>query len=133
MYVYDVYQHPRFGTEAVRRGFSWSAFLVPSVWAVRRGLGWTTTWLVVASGLMFDLAELSSLWVREPVWQIPILGLLIVVFGLLPGFIGYRWHASRLREDKYTFKCTVAADCRRQAIRSANDNTFSEHILIAAA
>ena len=132
MRVFDVYQHPRYGTEAVRRGFSWFAFLVPSVWAVRRGLGWTTTLLVVASGLMFDLAELSTLWVKSFAWQFPILGLLVIVFGLIPGFIGYRWHAKRLKDEEFTLKCTVLAQGRRQAIRSAGTEHFSEHIRIAA-
>ena len=133
MRVFDIYQHPRYGLEAVRRGFSWYAFLIPSVWAVRRGLGWTTTLLVVASTLMFDLAELTGLWIHSPLWQLPILGLLIVLFGLIPGFIGYRWHASRLKDEKFTHKCTVVADCRRQAIQAANDDHFAGKILIAAA
>lgn len=132
MRVFDIYQHPRYGTEAVRRGFSWFAFLVPSVWAVRRGLGWTTTFLVAASGTVFDLAELSTLWVNSPAWQFPILGLLFLVFGLVPGFIGYRWHAKRLQDNKFTLKCTVVANGRRQAIRSANDNRFVDNIHIAA-
>jgi hypothetical protein len=133
MRVFDIYQHPRYGLEAVRRGFSWTAFLVPSVWAVRRGLGWTTTLLVVASTVMFDLAEISSLWIHNPMLQIPIMALLIVMFGLLPGFIGYRWHARRLKDEHFTLKCTVVADGRRQAIRSANDDRYSGEVLVASA
>ncbi len=133
MRVFDIYQHPRYGTQAVRRGFSWYAFLMPSVWAVRRGLGWTTTLLVAASTLLFDLAEISSLLVNNSIWQLPILGLLFVLFGLVPGFIGYRWHARRLEDEKFTLKCTVLAECRRQAIRSANDDTYAGNVRIAAA
>ena len=133
MHVFDIYQHPSYGLEAVRRGFSWSAFLIPSVWAVRRGLGWTTTLLVAASTLMFDLAELSSFLIKNPLWQIPILCLLFVMFGLIPGFIGYRWHAKRLQDEKFTLKCNVVADCRRHAIRSASNENFAGKVFIAAA
>ena len=133
MRVFDIYQHPRYGLEAVRRGFSWSAFLIPSVWAVRRGLGWVTVLLVVASTLMFDIAELGSLWVQTPIIQLPLLALLIMLFGLLPGFIGYRWHARRLTDEQFILKCTVVADCRSQAIRSANDDRYVGQILVAAA
>ena len=132
MRVFDIYQHPRHGTEAVRRGFSWFAFLVPSIWAVRRGLGWTTTILVVTSGTMFDLAELSMVWVQSLAWQLPLLALLVVLFGLIPGFIGYRWHAHRLQDQKFTLKCTVLAQGRRQAIRSAKDNRFSGQVHVAS-
>jgi len=133
VYVFDIYQHPRYGLEAVRRGFSWSAFLVPSVWAVRRGLGWTTTLLVVASGLMIDLAELIGLLMTNPVWQLAVLGVLLVFFGLVPGFVGYRWHATRLKKEKFTLKCTVLADCRRQALRSASNDSYAGNIRVAAA
>jgi hypothetical protein len=133
VHVFDIYQHPRYGLEAVRRGFSWYAFLVPSLWAVRRGLGWTTTLLVVASTVMFDLAELSGFLFKNPLYQIPVLCLLLVVFGLMPGFVGYRWHARHLQEEEFTLKCTVVADCRRQAIRSASNDNFAGKIQIAAA
>ena len=72
-------------------------------------------------------------FVKNPLLQIPILCLLFVIFGLVPGFIGYRWHARHLREEKFTLKCTVVADCRRQAIRSASNDGFAGKILIAAA
>jgi len=81
---------------------------------------------------MFDLAELSGDLMANPLWQLPVLGLLFVIFGLVPGFIGYRWHAKRLKEEEFTLKCTVVADCRRQAIRSASNNNFDGNILIAA-
>ena len=70
MRVFDIYKHPRYGVEAVKRGFSWSAFLVPSVWAVRRGLGYTTVVLVITTTLMFDIAEVASHWIQQPAIQL---------------------------------------------------------------
>ena len=132
MHIFDVYHHPRYGDEAVRRGFSWAAFLVPSVWAVRRGLGWTTLMLVAASTLMFDVAELAGLLAERPLLQIPVLLLMVIVVGALPGFVGYRWHAARLREEQFQHKCTIVADGRRAAIRAANDDQYATEIRIAS-
>jgi hypothetical protein len=102
------------------------------VWAVRRGLGWTTLFLVAASTLMFDVAELASLLADWPMLQIPVLLLMVVVVGILPGFAGYRWHAAHLREEHFQHKCTIVADGRRQAIRAANDDSYVTEIRIAS-
>ena len=134
MRVFDVYQHPVYGLQAVRRGFSWLAFLAPSVWAVRRGLGITTLLLVIATTLMFDIAKFTGIWVSSPMAQIVILLSLVVVVGYKPGFFGYRWHARALEEDDFNFVCTVAATSRRQAIKAAaNDDFYNGPIRVASA
>ena len=132
MRVFDIYQHPKYGKQAVRRGFSWLAFLAPSVWAVRRGLGLTTVLLVVTTTLMFDIVQMAGNWVSNPFSQILLLGGLVVLFGIKPGFSGYRWHARILKEEDFAFKCTVAAVSSRQAIKAANDDSYSEAIHVAA-
>jgi len=133
MRVFDIYQHPKYGRQAVRRGFSWLAFLAPSVWAVRRGLGLTTVILVVTTTLMFDIAQWAGAWVSNPFSQVMLLAGLVVLFGIKPGFVGYRWHARILKEEEFTFKCTVAAESRREALKAANDDHFNEKIHVAAA
>ena len=132
MRIFDIYQHPKYGKQAVRRGFSWLAFLAPSVWAVRRGLGLVTVFLVVTTTLMFDIAQLAGSWVSGPVAQLFLLIGLVIAFGIKPGFSGYRWHARVLKEEKFSFKCTVAAESRRQALKAANDDHYSEKIKVAA-
>jgi hypothetical protein len=132
MRVFDIYQHPKYGKQAVRRGFSWLAFLAPSVWAVRRGLGVVTVMLVVTTTLMFDIAQLAGSWVSGPVAQLLLLVVLVIAFGLKPGFDGYRWHARVLQEEKFSFKCTVAAESRRQALKAANDDTYNKDINVAS-
>jgi hypothetical protein len=131
MRVFDVYKHPRHGFEAVRRGFSWSAFLVPSVWAVRRGLGYTTVLLVVTTTLMFDIAQIASVWIKEPSVQLLLLGVLVALFGWRPGVSGYRWHAKALQDEDFNFTCTIVAENRRQAIKAANDDRYQGTIKIA--
>jgi len=133
MRVFDIYQHPKYGRQAVRRGFSWLAFLAPSVWAVRRGLGLTTVLLVVATTVMFDIAQLAGTWVSSPASQILLLAGLVILFGIKPGFFGYRWHARVLKEEDFAFQCTVAAASRRQALKAANDAHFNNEIHVAAA
>ena len=131
MRVFDIYQHPKYGKQAVRRGFSWLAFLAPSVWAVRRGLGLVTVMLVVTTTLMFDIAQLAGSWVSGPVAQLLLLIVLVIAFGLKPGFNGYRWHARVLEEEKFSFKCTVAAESRRKALKAANDDNYRKDINVA--
>lgn len=130
MRVFDIYRHPRYGYAAVRRGFSWFAFLVPSVWAVRRGLGYMTVVLVVTTTLMFDIAQIASVWMPHPGVQLGLLGLLVTLFGLRPGFNGYRWHARALQDEDFHFTCTVIADSRRQAIKAANDDHYTTEVKI---
>ena len=132
MRIFDIYQHPKYGKQAVRRGFSWLAFLAPSVWAVRRGLGLVTVMLVVTTTLMFDIAQLAGSWVSGPVAQLLLLVLLVIAFGIKPGFSGYRWHARVLKEEKFSFKCTVAAESRRQALKAANDDSYDRDINVAS-
>lgn len=133
MRVFDVYRHPRYGMQAVRRGFSWLAFLAPSVWAVRRGLGITTLLMVVATTLMFDIAQMAGAWVTSAGGQIVVLLALAVIVGARPGFLGYQWHAAALEDEDFDYVCTVAATSRRQAIRAAaNDEYFNGPIHVAA-
>jgi hypothetical protein len=131
MRIFDIYQHPEYGKQAVRRGFSWLAFLAPSVWAVRRGLGTITVMLVITTTLMFDIAQLAGSWVSGPVAQVLLLIALVIAFGLKPGFNGYRWHARVLQEEKFSFKCTVAAESRRKALKAANDDKYRDDINVA--
>lgn len=131
MQFYDIYQHPEYGYRAVRRGFSWSAFLVPSLWAVRRGLGWLTLLLVAWSTLMFDIAQLLSQWVQDPLAQVLLLVTLTVLFGLRSGFHGYRWHARVLIEEGFTRCTTLAASSSRHAIRAYCNKSYRGNVLIA--
>jgi hypothetical protein len=128
---YDIYQHPEFGYRAVRRGFSWSAFLVPSLWAVRRGLGWMTLLLVAWSTLMFDIAQLMTQWVQNPLAQFLVLVGLLTLFGIRSGFHGYRWHARALMEEGFTRRTTLAATSYRHALKAFSNNSYRGDVLIA--
>jgi len=128
---YDIYQHPEYGCRAVRRRFSWSAFLVPSLWAVRRGLGWLTLLLVAWSTLMFDIAQLLSRWAPNPFSQVLLLLVLTILFGFSSGFYGYRWHARALTNEGFTRRTTLAARSYRHAIKAYCNDSYREDVLIA--
>ena len=134
VHIFDIYEHPERGLRAIRRGFSWVAFLMPSVWAVRRDLGWTTLGLFVLTTAAFDLARFGAGVGLGPVTQLVVLIALLLVLGLLPATDGYRWHADALRQRGYVHRNTVAARSKAQALRAAAQDRFdAAPILVAAA
>lgn len=133
LHIFDVYQHPHVGLCAVRRGFSWEAFLLPSLWAVRRGLGMTTLLLFVLSTVPFDLARYAAqLGTGAPVQLlVALLGLSLI--GLLPGTEGYRWHGRQLIRAGFVHRQTVAAANRRQAMEATQTQAFRRDPILVAA
>lgn len=124
MHIYDIYEHPQYGAQAVGRGFSWSAFLMPSVWAVNRGLGMTTLLLVAATSLVFDVAKVIGAWIEHPVIAISILLTLFGLVGLRPGLLGNRWHADALERAGYSHRETIAAAHRCAALHAWSRNSY---------
>jgi len=118
MHVYDIYEHPRFGLETVRVGFSWSAFFMPSVWAVQRRLGFTTLLLVFATSLVFDVARLLGDLLAHPAPSIAGAVVLFVLVGIRPALKGYHWHADALLAEGYQRRETIAAPNRCAALRA---------------
>lgn len=122
--IFDVYQHPQHGYQAVRLGFSWLAFLMPSVWAVRKGLGMLTLVMIVATTAAFDLAQLAGYVATHPVSQVVITLALLFLVGIKPGAEGHHWHARVLRSEGYEKVDRVAAVNARAAVRAAASGSF---------
>lgn len=123
--IFDVYQHPQQGYRAVRRGFSWLAFLLPSVWAVHHGLGMLTLLLVCATTVVFDLAALAGVVAHHPLSQMTIAAALLFLLGLKPGVDGHHWQAKSLRADGYRKIDRVAASSAKTAIRAAASGCYA--------
>jgi hypothetical protein len=123
VHIFDIYEHPEQGLRAVRRGFSWAAFLLPSVWAVRRELGWTTLALFVLTTTAFDLARMSA-ESAHPIVQMGLLAGLLALVGLKPGLEGYRWQARVLEQKGFAHVRTVAAASPRVALDATIHNRF---------
>ena len=132
VHIYDIYEHPELGLRTVRRGFSWAAFLLPAVWAVRRELGWTTLALFVLTTAAFDLARMSA-ESAHPVVQIGLLAGLLALVGLKPGLEGFRWQARALEQKGYTHAGTVAASTARTALDATVHNWFEAFPIAVAA
>ena len=135
MIVFDIYEHPKHGIEAIRTGFSWSAFLAPPVWAAAKGLGALTLMLVVGSTLMFDILKIASGVVPQPAVMLLLFAVSYLMFGLRPGIEGNFWHASRLRKEGFQWRFTVAADNRSHALESVRSGQLinSPRLLLANA
>lgn len=118
MKVFDVYEHPRDGLRAIKRGFSWPAFLAPSVWSAANGLGTMTLFLVVCSTLMFDLLKITSGFISNPVLMLLLFVASYLLFGLKPGARGNDWHADRLKREGYRRKCVIAARSSSHAVQA---------------
>ncbi|MDJ0656108.1 MAG: hypothetical protein QNJ40_18235 [Xanthomonadales bacterium] len=119
MKVFDIYRHPRYGHAAVARGFSWPAFLAPSVWSATCGLGSVTLYLVAWSTLMFELMQLTGGLVDHPALRSLLLLMLVAGFGIQPGRRASHWHAGRLKSQEFRWNCTVAASSARRALKMA--------------
>jgi hypothetical protein len=117
--MFDVYQHPQHGYQAVRHGFSWLAFLLPSVWAVGKGLGMLTLVFIVATTAAFDFAQLAGYVASHPLSQVVIMLALLMLVGIKPGFDGYRWQARALRDEGFEKVDSLVAANARSAIRAA--------------
>lgn len=105
MTLYAIYAKPEKGPDALAflaDRFSWSAFVLPPLWAFSRGaLAFVVLWLVVAGAL---------------VWAAPVIGFgaasaLYGVFALWAGFAAPSIHARALsRRDWIAMGDLVASD-----------------------
>lgn len=126
MRVFDIYEHPQAGLCAVKRGFSWPAFLAPSVWSAAKGLGSTTLLLVICSTLMFDFLKLATGFVPDPGAMLMLFVLSYVLFGLRPGTHGNSWHAASLQRDGFERKYVIAANSRGHALRALRAGSWQK-------
>jgi len=133
MQVFDIYEHPRGGLRAIKRGFSWPAFLAPSVWSAAKGLGSATLMLVVTSTLMFDFLKLATGIIPEPGLMLTLFLASYILFGIKPGTSGNAWHAANLRREGFERKYVIAANSPGHAIRALRSGSIKHgsELLIA--
>lgn len=133
VHIFDIYQHPEDGLKAVRRGFSWEAFLLPALWAVRRELGWTAFTLFVLTTAVFDIAGFSAALGFGVLEQCLLMLTGVALLGMLPGFDGYRWLGKDLERKGYDHLAVVAAASRRHALEAACENRYAATSILVAA
>jgi hypothetical protein len=132
-HIFDLYEHPELGLRAVRRGFSWEAFLFPAFWAVRRGMGWTALTLIVLTTAVFDLARFSAGLGFGPLEQFIFMVAGIMLLGIKPGVDGYLWIGQVLTKEGYGLRGAVAAASRRKALEAMAGQAFTDKPIAVAA
>ncbi len=132
-HIFDLYEHPDFGLRAVRRGFSWEAFLLPALWAVRNGMGWTALTLMVLTTAVFDLARFTAGLGFGPVEQVIFLLAGAALLGIKPGVDGYLWIGEGLAREGYQPLGPVVAASRRQAVEAMAGQAFTDRPIAVAA
>ena len=132
-HIFDVYEHPDFGLRAVRRGFSWEAFLLPAFWAVRHGLGWTAVVLMVLTTAVFDLAGFTASLGFGPIEQFVFMAAGVALLGIRPGVDGYPWIGAGLAREGYRPVGPVVAASRRQAVEAMAGQAFTDQPIAVAA
>lgn len=96
MNQFHIYQHPTLGHEAVKKGWSWPAFLFTWIWAFMKRL-----WLIAGVILLLFWILASSL---PEAW---IVGNLII--SVVMGMKGNELRIKRLQESGYEQVATVEA------------------------
>lgn len=117
MKTFAVYQHPSKGYEAVKRGFSWPAFLFCVWWMLAKRL-WThaSIWIVAILAcraidrLVQDAASVAALLI------IVLVMVVSIALWLLPAFEGNQWRERALRERGYRSLGTVECETPEAAV-----------------
>ena len=132
MELYDIYQHPKFGLASVKRGFSWTAFFIPSIWAISKSSGFITLALIVATTAAFNIADLLRLWFADAELSLFSLIILLACIGIMAGFNAYKWHTQSLRKDGFEKQTSVIALSSRHAKKAFINKAYLNTANIAA-
>jgi len=95
MRTFDVYKHPTQGYKAVKRGFSWPAFLFGMIWAIFNKLFGHVLVLFTISLVFYNLLP------TEGSVAIALKGTFQFGLSLLFGFVGNDWKVSNLKKRGY--------------------------------
>ncbi len=115
-----VYQHPEFGEEAVKIGFSWPALFFGIIWMMVKKLWmWAGIWFVIA--LVFN-AVAALLSDAESGRSIIVTVVLLAVWlwlWLYPAIKSNEWRHMNLENKGYNFLSDVEAESPDAAIAEA--------------
>ncbi len=113
MPTYDVYAHQDLGYQAVKRGFSWPAFVFGMLWAFYKRL-----WLVGAVYLLIALLLSMSIQDAGESGLDVLYNLISFGISLFVGAAGNGWWRDSLGEQGYRHIRAVEARSPRAAIES---------------
>lgn len=136
MKTFDIYNHPNFGYEAVKKGFSWPAFFFGPIWAFSRNL-WILglAYIVVSLALHTMITEIKPEATDTSLLFIFLANLLVgisyIVRFLLAiwfGIKGNEWVSNHLKKQSYELVKTLESETADEAITSITgvDSTLQE-------
>lgn len=127
---FDIYEHPFFGREVVKKGFVWPAFFFSFIWAWVKGMNSVATSLISAMILLpcppvLLLYVLFSFFARQE--EATMVAASRIIFGLawfglslLTGFYASKWRGYHLRNKGYKLVKTVPENPDNLVTRKAN-------------
>ena len=109
MKPFDVYDHPEYGAEAIKDGFSWSAFFWTVLWALKWRLWKHALLIALAIGMLRQLEAYIS----------PLCYSAYAGIGAFVGFRADEWASKRLTQRGYKLVKNVQASAPSEAIYKA--------------
>ena len=104
MKAYDVYEHPHFGREVVKRGFIWPAFLFTFIWAWAKGM--VAVGFAILGALFLIGVPLGILDIDEQGAD-GIASLIAIGVSVFIGSNASKWRCKHLRKKGYKLVETV--------------------------
>lgn len=137
MKIYKVYGNLNGNTEAVKMGWSWSAFFFTWVWALGKRIWILTTLTTAALVLSLVLGFIAVAIEPEFAKKLSLEFLLIYAgywalgFSALMGFNGNQWYENKLLTRGYRFQAIIMADNSKEAITFYSKKNARRYLMVA--
>lgn len=137
MKMYKVYGNLNGNIEAVKMGWSWSAFFFTWVWAVGKRIGMLTTLTTATLVLSLVLSLIAVAIMPEFAAKLSLEFLLIYAgylalgFSALMGLNGNQWYENKLLTRGYRFQAMIMADNSKEAIAFYSEKNTCSYLMVA--
>ncbi len=137
MKMYKVYANSKGKNEAVKIGWSWSAFFFTWMWALGKQIWRLTTLttgvfimtLVVSFIAVAIIPEFASKLSFE--FLLIYTGYFVIGFSILMGFNGNQWYENKLLTRGYRFRAFIVADNSKEAVTSYTQKNDDQYLMAA--
>lgn len=131
MKKFDIYEHPFFGREVVKKGFIWPAFFFSFIWAYLKGMRSVAGSLIPAMLLLAGapaillsvvlfVAGQEEVMLTVPLYLTVSYGPVWFGLSLLTGFYASKWRGYHLRDEGYKLVKTVPENPDNLVTRKAS-------------
>ena len=119
--LFNIYEHPTQGIEAVKVGFSWPAFFITVIWMMVHRL-WHLAVLWIGLYAIVHVAEGFVERMEDSTLTFLLLFVVLIAWGalcLIPGLRGNSWREKNLVRRGYSLIQTIRAESGGDAISKA--------------